>query len=138
MLGFTFLIPNRVAFSVWFLNIVSFIFRTIMAKYALEPVANLGIYGAKAPSMAYQGMGAMVVFTLAGLYFAREHLRKVLLCVIGRGKGYDRDEATSYRFSVIVLALSLIVMVVWLMYAESPWAPHRIVRELESSPYIGR
>ena len=84
VLGFTFLIPNEVAFSVWFLNILSFIFRSILMKYGFNMDANLGLYGAaRYPVMAYQGMGAMLVFTLGSLYFTRQHLKKVLLCAVG-------------------------------------------------------
>ena len=118
VLGFTFLIPNRVAFSVWFLNILSFIFRCMMKKYALEPTVNLGIYGVQtSPSMAFQGAGSMVVFTLAGLYFARQHLRRVCRCIIGKEAGYDSGEPASYRFAAVVLVVSVIVMVVWLAAA---------------------
>ena len=119
VLGFTFLVPNRVAFSLWFLNIVSFIFRSVLKKYGLEMQEHLGIYGASQyPIMAHQGMGAMIVFVIAGLYFSRSHLKKVVLCAFGRKeKGYDRNEPSSYLTALMVLIVSLLVMVVWLRAA---------------------
>jgi hypothetical protein len=123
VLGFTFLIPNRLAFSIWSLNLVSFAFRSVLARYGRElPNERLGMYGAAMwPSMGYQGMGALFVFVLGSLYFARGHLRAVALCVIGRGpEGYDRGEPASYRFAVIVLAASLGVMVAWMAAAGLP------------------
>jgi hypothetical protein len=84
VLGFTFLIPNRVAFSLWVLNLVSFAFRSILMKYGLEMRENLGLYGAADyPIMAHQGMGAMLVFVAGSLYFARRHIQRVLACAAG-------------------------------------------------------
>jgi hypothetical protein len=115
VLGFTFLIPNRVAFSLWFLNVLSFIFRCYMRAYGSEMKENLGIYGAAPyPVMAHQGMGAMIVFIAAGLWFSRLHLRRVVLCALGRGEGgYDRGEPSSYRAALVLLGAGFAAMVVW-------------------------
>ena len=119
VLGFTFLVPNRVAFSLWFLNILSFIFRSVVKKYGLEMQEHLGLYGCgQYPIMAHQGMGAMIVFVIAGLYFSRSHLKKVVLCALGKGeRGYDGNEPSSYLTALLVLVVSLLVMVVWLVVA---------------------
>jgi len=83
VLGFTFLVPNRVAFSLWFLNLASFVFRSLLMKYGLEMREDLGLYGAAPwPIMAHQCMGAMIVFVAMSLYFARRHLSRVLLCAL--------------------------------------------------------
>jgi len=91
VLGFTFLIPNRVAFSLWFLNLASYAFRTFLKKNALDVPANLGLYGAVGwPNgtaiTGYQGMGAMLVFVAGSLYFARRHLKRVLLCALAQDR----------------------------------------------------
>ena len=119
VLGFTFLIPNQVAFSIWSLNLASFAFRSTLKKYGLEMQENLGLYGAvSSPIMAHQGMGAMIVFTLSSLYFARHHLKKVLLCAFGVGaKGYDDGEASSYGTALLVLIVSTLIMLGWLICA---------------------
>ena len=76
-LGFTFLIPNKVVFSLWFLNLVSFAFRSVVTSYRLGMVEDLGIYGAAGyPIMAHQGTGAMIVFVLSSLWFSRRHLKR--------------------------------------------------------------
>jgi hypothetical protein len=115
VLGFTFLIPNRVAFSLWFLNILSFAFRCYMRAYGHEMKENLAIYGAAPyPAMAHQGMGAMLVFIAASLWFSRRHLSRALRCALGRGeRGYDAGEPASYRTCFLLLALGCAVMVVW-------------------------
>lgn len=119
ILGFAFLIPTRVAFSIWFLNLLSYAVRTVLIKYGLEMQEDLGIYGCgQYPIMAHLGMGGMIVFVFASFYFARSHLKKVMLCVLGMGeRDYDRNEPSSYLTAAIVLAASLIVMVAWLTVA---------------------
>jgi len=122
VLAFTFLIPNRVAFSLWFLNLVSFALRSVLKAHGLEMHENLGIYGASPyPMMAHQGMGAMIVFVVASLWFSRRHLKRVFQCASGRShRGYDATEPASYRASLIILLVSLTVMVVWMWQAGLP------------------
>jgi len=116
MLGFIFLIPNRIAFSLWSLNLVSFLVRWHVRKYGLEMREHLSGYGASNyPIMAHVGMGAMLVFVAAGLWLARRHLARVFRCALGVGnRGYDDGEPCSYRAALIVLALSTVVMLAWL------------------------
>ena len=115
VLGFTFLIPNRVAFSLWFLNVVSLIFRYYMRDAGLELKENLSIYGAESnPIMAHQCMGAMIVFIVSGFWFSRRHLRRVLNCALGRDDtGYDADEPSSYRTALVMLIVGAGTMAVW-------------------------
>jgi hypothetical protein len=115
VLGFTFLIPNRVAFSLWFLNILSFAFRCYMRSYGHEMREDLAIYGAAPyPVMAHQGMGAMLVFIASGIWFSRRHLGRALRCALGYGdRGYDAGEPASYRSALILLILGSAVTVVW-------------------------
>lgn len=119
VLGFTFLIPNRVAFSLWFLNILSFIFRCYTRAYGYEMKENLAIYGAAPyPMMAHQGMGAMLVFIAAGLWFSRRHLARVVSCALGRGDpDYDAGEPSSYRTALLLLVVGCAVMMVWMWKA---------------------
>jgi hypothetical protein len=122
VLGFTFLVPNHVAFSLWALNLASFAFRSTLREYGLEMQENLGLYGAvESPTMAHQGMGAMLVFAFASLYFSRHHFKKVVLCALGKGhKGYDKDEPSSYLLALILLCASLLVTIGWLWLAGLP------------------
>jgi hypothetical protein len=119
VLGFTFLIPNRVAFSVWFLSIISFALRCWMRSYGFEMVENLGPYGAAPyPVMAHAGMGGMLVFIGAALWFARHHLRRAFRCAAGRGDaGYDAAEPCSYRTALLAGAVGCVVMTAWMAFA---------------------
>jgi len=119
VLGFTFLIPNRIAFSLWSLNIVSYLVRCYMRTYGLETDENLGLYGAaRYPTMAHQAMGAIIVFIASGLWFSRQHLVRVVRCVLGRGDpSYDAGEPSSYRTAIILFLGGFAVMAVWLWWA---------------------
>jgi len=120
ILGFTFLVPNKVAFSIWSLNLISFLVRYQMAKYGVGMQGQLGYYSVRqgSPMMMHMGMGAMVVFVAGGLWLSRRHLGRVFRCALGLGeRGYDENEPCSYRTAVILLALTTIVMLVWLYYS---------------------
>ncbi len=113
VLGLVFLIPNRVAFSVWFLALVSWVLRSFLRAY------NLGLnewmlYGVVGhPELQHMAMGSMIAFTAGSLWVARRHLRRVVLCALGRQEGYDAGEPASYRSSLLVLAAGGVVALVW-------------------------
>jgi len=134
VLGFTFLIPNRVAFSLWSLNLLSYAFRVFLKKNALDVQANLGLYGAPgwpngSAIMAYQGMGAMLVFVAGSLYFARRHLKRALLCAIAEDRfkllgaalglvaGFVAWRALGSGLQWALLAAALAAGCIWGLYA---------------------
>jgi hypothetical protein len=119
VLGFTFLIPNQVAFSIWSLNLVSFGIRSWQRSMGLVMQENLGGYGAaNFPVMAHVCTGGMIVFVFSSLYFARRHLKKVVLSAIGMGpEGYGKEEPASYSAALLLLVVSLTVMTIWLFSA---------------------
>jgi len=119
VLGFTFLIPNRVALSLWLLNLISWGTRYYILKYGLEMQEHSSIYGAaNHPITAHIGVGAMMIFVLASLWVSRQHLRRVLRCALGVGdRSYDTEEPCSYRTALVLLVVTLIVMLVWLRAA---------------------
>jgi len=116
VLGFTYLIPSRIALSLWVFNLISLVVRWHILKYGLGMQEHLAIYGAGPwPEMAHQGTGAMVVLVIGGLWLGRRHLLRALRCAFGIGdRDYDRNEPTSYRAALIQIAVSVVVMVVWL------------------------
>jgi len=118
ILGFTFLVPNRIAFSLWSLNLISFFVRYQVTKYGLgmrEQLAKYNISGS--PMMAHIGMGAMLAFVAGVLWLSRRHLGRALRCALGLGeRGYDENEPCSYRTALTLLALTTVVMLVWLSY----------------------
>jgi len=111
VMGLAFLIPNRVAFAVWFVALVSWVARSLMTSYGLT-MSGEWIYGGE---MSHLAMGATASFVVASLWLSRQHLRRALRCALGMGeRGYDRDEASSYRTAFLVTALGLAVALAWL------------------------
>jgi len=110
-MGLVFLIPNRIAFTVWFVALLSWIVRSVMQQYALRMPGDW-VYGNEMNQVA---TGATVTFVVASLWLSREHLKRALRCALGRGdRGYDAGEPSSYRTAFLTVIIGLIVACVWL------------------------
>ncbi len=111
VMGLVFLIPNRIAFTVWFVALLSWIVRSVMQEYALR-MPGEWVYGNE---MSQVAMGATVTFVIASLWLSREHLKRALRCALGRGdRDYDAGEPSSYRTAFLTVIIGLIVACVWL------------------------
>jgi hypothetical protein len=111
VMGLVFLIPNRVAFSVWFFAVFSWIFSTYMTQYRLAvPQGNM--YGNEIMHLA---AGAAIAFVGWSLWTSRTHLRRALRCAFGRGdSAYDAGEPTSYRTAFGLIGAGTVISIVWL------------------------
>ncbi len=116
VIGLVFLVPNRIAFSVWFMALLSWFYRSFAKVNSLSMNESMP-YGGP-PETQHLAMGAMLVFVLATLWYSRAHLIRALRCGLGLGeRGYDRGEPASYRLLLIVSAVCCTVMLVWLHYS---------------------
>jgi hypothetical protein len=113
VLGLVFLIPNRVAFTVWFVTLVSWFVQAILTSY------NLGLrdpwtLGAE---MDHFAMGATIVFVVTSLWLSRRHLWRALRCATGLGeRDYDRGEPSSYLVAFLLMGAGLVVATAWLCF----------------------
>jgi len=115
VVGLVFLIPNRIAFSVWTLALVSWFVRAYTKVHGVAGMTQYMPYGGPANTQ-HLAVGALLVFVGSSLWYGRAHLLRALKCALGIGeKGYDAAEPTSYRLALIALVLSAIVALVWLM-----------------------
>ncbi len=123
VIGFTYLINTRVAFSIWGLTLVALFVSGWMAMRGYKSPEYLGVYGtADKPFMYHLGMGALVTMALYTLWSARQYFGQVLRkAVTGRGLD-DAEEIIRYRTAVILCALSAAVMLGWLMAIGMSWA----------------
>ncbi|MFW6189723.1 MAG: DUF6785 family protein [Planctomycetota bacterium] len=118
VIGLVFLIPNRIAFSVWFMALAGWVFRNTMQTYQLA-LPNGWLYGNETQHM---GMGAAIIFVVSSLWLSRGHLKRVLRCALGVGdRDYDQSEPASYRTALLAIVLSLAVTVAWLRTAGLRW-----------------
>ena len=116
-LGFFFLIQREVAFGLWFFTLLNNLQVSIYESigWGIEREAAVSVWSYGLPSVVHQGMGAMIVLVLGGLWVGREHIRNVCRKAFRRApEVYDSDEILSYRAAVFGLIGSTGVMVLWL------------------------
>lgn len=121
LMGFFYLVHLDVAFSMWFFNLLSLAVRGLMKVYNLRLTENLGIYGSRSPVFAHQGMGAITVLVLGGLWSARRHLADVLRKALRSGTDVgDSGEIMSYRAAIVCIVVGTLYMVGWLAATGMP------------------
>jgi hypothetical protein len=119
-IGFFFLLPADILFSIWFFFVLT----------RLEQIAAIA-YNMAQPAMplyppplfvGYQTMGAYIVLTGYFFWIARPHFKRVWLAAIGRERGDDADEILPYRVAFWGLAACIVLSALWLWaIGMSPW-----------------
>ena len=125
MVGFSYLINLDIAFGLWFFNVLGACLKGLMRMTGISSTENLGYYGAgHEPILGHQGMGAMVVLVLFGLWTARGHLKEVFGSAFAKtGSVDDSREIMSYRAAVFAFLGGLSVLCIWLHASGLPlWA----------------
>ena len=112
-LGFFFLIQREVAFGLWVFtllnNLQDFVYHELGWGVEREAVVSVWSYGPS--SLVHQGMGAMIVLVLGGLWVGREHIiRVVRKAFTGAPEVVDDDEILSYRAAVFCVLTGLGIM----------------------------
>ncbi len=120
IMGFTYLINQEVALSIWFFNLLYLLVTGYFNVKGLSSPENLGIYGTPEPILANFGTGAFIAFVFIGVWMARRHIADVFAKAFGKRDLDDSDEIISYRISVFGLILGLLIMIVWLNIAGMP------------------
>jgi len=117
VLAIAFLISREVSLSIW----VFFLLMKIEMAIAIwlgygESMTSFVLRGHTSTMITGQGEGALLMFTMFGLWLARGHLKTVFLSAIRplSGTPEERREALSYRMALIGLIVSLVGMAVWL------------------------
>jgi len=117
VIAFVFLVPNRVAFSVWSFALVGWGLNVTLKTYGVTLKGQNMPYGGS-PIPQHLVMGGLLVFVLSNFYTSRRHLMRVLICAFGKGeRGYDNDEASRYRTALIVIVAGAAIVVGWLIWA---------------------
>ncbi len=119
-IGFFFLLPADVLFSIWFFFVMTRVQEVVAIAYNMEqpgmPIYPMPLF------VGYQSMGAYFVLSGYFLWIARPHLKRVWAAAIGRERADDADELLPYRVAVWGLVACIVGSAVWL-YAigMSPW-----------------
>lgn len=116
IMGFTYLINQEVAFSVWFFSLFYTVLRGIFNITGIRSPEVTGIYGITEPILSHLGTGAFFGLVLFSLWIGRRHLKEVF------GKAFkrtslvdDSEEIISYRSAVLGLILGTIILIIWLI-----------------------
>ncbi|NKB69129.1 MAG: hypothetical protein GKR89_18830 [Candidatus Latescibacteria bacterium] len=126
MMGLAYLINTGISFSLWFFYLLAKgqeAICSILGIYSAESLGRFGHTGATTGMLSHQGMGAMIVLVLLGLWSARSHLRQVWQQAWGHRERSDDGELISYRGALLGLLGGLVVMALWLWRSGMPpWA----------------
>ncbi len=110
--GFFFLLPADVLFSIWFFFLLTRVEQVAAIAYNMD-TPGMPLYPPPL-FVGYQTVGAYLVLVGYFVYIARPHLRKVWAAAIGREKVDDSNELLPYRVAVWGLLGSVIVSALWL------------------------
>lgn len=111
--GLGYLMSLEVTFSAW-------LFYWLLRLEAVAAVA-LGYQIPGFPFDREQSLGGYIALALMLLWVGRRHLRDVVLRTLGRGPAEDKEEALSYRASVVGLLLGLAFLLGWAILAGMLW-----------------
>ncbi len=110
LIGFGYLVPTEIAFSVWAFY--------MMMKLEKLIVASAGVQLAGYPFWQERGLGAYVALCILLIYIGRHHIADVLRkAFAGDKKIDDSDEPMSYRVAVFGGILAFAVIVGWMNMA---------------------
>tara|TARA_B100000809_G_scaffold162810_1_gene160160 strand:- start:2729 stop:4888 length:2160 start_codon:yes stop_codon:yes gene_type:complete len=123
VVGFSYLIGPDIAAGIWGFALLSKVEKMFFVANGV--IKQQDMWGVRVTElMNYQGLGALLVFVLIGLWVGREHLTQVARRCLGLESDLtDDDEIMSYRAAVLGALLGSGVMVAWLAWLGTPlWA----------------
>ena len=121
-LGLAYFLSLDVGLSIWLFHLLTKAQMTTenILGYSLPGRRDLFMEGSL--PVSYEGMGAMLVLVLYGLWNSRGYLRRVWRkALYNEGELDDSQEILSYRAALIVLVLASAYATVWLTLSGVPW-----------------
>jgi hypothetical protein len=119
-IGFFFLLPSDLLFSVWFFAILTRIEDVLFASYGME-LPRMRVFGTH-QCAAYQTAGAYFVIVGYLIWVSMPHLKRVVKTAFGKEKGDDANEMMPYSLALKGLILSFLGIIAWCcMAGMSPW-----------------
>jgi hypothetical protein len=119
-IGFFFLLPTEIIFSLWFFHLFAIVQTMVASSYGMEMLA-MPLYGMKL-FIGYQEIGAYFVLSAYLLYVSWPHLKQVMRATLGREKVDDSNELLPYRTAVFGLFFCVMGATMWFAAAGmNPW-----------------
>jgi len=120
-IGFGYLLPNDLLFSLWFFFILTRIEDVAMVMLGGAPVP-IGTHDASVFT-GHQAAGAYIVLVITYITLGRSHFQNVLKTAFTKDKVLDDStEVISYRAACVGLIIGFAGIIIWLAIAGmSPW-----------------
>ena len=109
--GFFYLLPTQLLFSLWFFFLLTRFQDVVAAMFGLR-VSSMPLYPTRL-YIGYQVAGAYVVLVISFIYMGLPHFRRVFRDAFTGNTTDDADELLPYRTAVWGLIISLILAVGW-------------------------
>ena len=124
VVGFVYLIPRDIALAIWSFSLLANVEHGIFNMIGFHSSQIMSLYAytwASSPYLLHQGMGAIIVFVMLGLWTGREHLKGVLRKAFKNDPNVDdSDEILSYRTAFFGMVLGLLFIGFWLWTTGMP------------------
>jgi len=121
IMGFAFLTPLEVLFSVWFFHFLAILQVGFMNRFGWR-FAQADMWSGMSPIVTWQEQGAFLVFVGLSLWMARSHLRDVLRKAWNSKCDVDDSrELMSYRTAVVGLLVGLVLVATWMHRLGMNW-----------------
>ncbi|MFP4056489.1 MAG: DUF6785 family protein [Candidatus Brocadiia bacterium] len=121
VMGFAFLTPLDVLFSVWFFHVLAIVQIGVQNRMGWS-IGSGDMWHGLSPITAWQGQGAFLVFVGLSLWMARGHLWDVVRKAWNpRCEVDDSEEPMSYRTAVVGLLVGATFVACWLMRLGMGW-----------------
>jgi hypothetical protein len=118
--GFFFLLPSDLLFSVWFFAVLTRLEDVLVASYGMD-LPRMRCYGTHQMA-AYQTAGAYFVIVGYLMWVALPHLKQVVRSAFGKEKVDDSNELMPFGLALKGLIISFLLIVTWcFMAGMSPW-----------------
>jgi hypothetical protein len=116
VVGLTYFVSLDIALGIWVFTLLALLEKGIFNILGIQSTEIISVYGTpESPYLAHQGIGAMLVFVIVGLWSARKHLSAVIRKAYSVDAGIDDSgEMLSYRTALLGLAAGLLVVGTWL------------------------
>ena len=121
--GFFYFVSLDISASIWVFYLLVRLQRGIFNVLGVRSTQRIDFYSGRDPFLAHQGLGAMIVFVLVGLWVARRHLRQVVARAF-RGFPRGRRQRRDPHLPAGVLrasSLGLLIVAFWLSAIGLPF-----------------
>jgi hypothetical protein len=109
--GVGFFVPTDVLCGIWFFYVLTLIEEALFHRFAIA-LGSGGMFVWGNAAIAWQSLGAFLVFTISSIFLARHHILNLLLSTFK--KDVREDELIPPRLILPLLFLSFLYLLLWL------------------------